>query len=244
MKTSITERGFDLIEFKDSYNKECSLQESSMAPLDKIWLGTVGNRMHLDQKQVAELLPYLENFVKTGDLINSGFLVSKEREKMRTAALNNDFKWMENNKSARPEVVVMDILSDQFFFKDSSIETLGVFYCTLDRDLVLPGQFNLLLGNKDNFLNKEIKYSMLDPELDAIFDKNHCMIRYKDNSNSTKSIGISSILLSDIDDSKLVFKISIILSRKSSAGLRMELNSLLLNAKSFNIWLLYPALKA
>lgn len=71
MKVSTTERGFNNIEFKDSYNKDCSLQKSSAASRDKIWLGIHKDRMHLDREQVAALLPYLENFVKTGELINS-----------------------------------------------------------------------------------------------------------------------------------------------------------------------------
>lgn len=39
MKKTKTERGFDLIEFKDSYEVECSIQKSSIATEDAIWLG-------------------------------------------------------------------------------------------------------------------------------------------------------------------------------------------------------------
>ena len=65
----------------------CSIQESSSASEPKIWLGidnakittkdgslidsenmTTFSRMHLNQEQVKELLPLLENFVKTGNL--------------------------------------------------------------------------------------------------------------------------------------------------------------------------------
>jgi hypothetical protein len=34
-----TERGFNLIEFQDSYGEKCSLQKSSSAMEPKIWLG-------------------------------------------------------------------------------------------------------------------------------------------------------------------------------------------------------------
>lgn len=65
-----TERGFDILEFKDRYGKECSLQKSSLATEDCIWLGvnSARGRMHLTQDMVRDLLPYLNNFVETGDL--------------------------------------------------------------------------------------------------------------------------------------------------------------------------------
>ena len=34
-----TNRGFEISKFKDTYNAECSLQKSSSAMEDKIWLG-------------------------------------------------------------------------------------------------------------------------------------------------------------------------------------------------------------
>lgn len=39
MNKKTTERGFDIYVFKDSYGVECSLQKSSSAFEDKIWLG-------------------------------------------------------------------------------------------------------------------------------------------------------------------------------------------------------------
>ncbi len=39
MKKTTTKRGFDVIEFKDFYKEECSLQKSSLATEDAIWLG-------------------------------------------------------------------------------------------------------------------------------------------------------------------------------------------------------------
>ena len=87
-----TERGFGKIEFIDKYDKKCSLQESSLATDDCIWLGIddpepkrmepnkgwfpfhipedvlISTRMHLNKEQVKELLPYLQKFVETGFL--------------------------------------------------------------------------------------------------------------------------------------------------------------------------------
>lgn len=89
-----TKRNFNYTNFKDEYGNECSLQKSSSAMSDNIWLGIknpklvvfkdsnrgeyietempdnfmVNARMHLSIEQVKELLPYLNKFVETGDI--------------------------------------------------------------------------------------------------------------------------------------------------------------------------------
>ena len=84
MKIRKTSRGFDYVQFTDKYEQRCSLQKSSLATEDCIWLGVentgpniseggkfnvnIPTRMHLNQKQVVELLPYLHNFVNTGEI--------------------------------------------------------------------------------------------------------------------------------------------------------------------------------
>ena len=92
--------GFDVVEFKDRGGNKCSLQKSSTAIEDCVWLGCdeiglrkftpgpgwenistaneggaiggityiANNRMHLNQEQVAAILPYLQRFVETGEL--------------------------------------------------------------------------------------------------------------------------------------------------------------------------------
>ncbi len=90
-KKSKTQRGFGIYEFKDKYGKECSIQKSSLATEDAIWLGiddpepmifgkngwekypipeevSMPTRMHLTQEQVKKILPVLQHFVKTGEL--------------------------------------------------------------------------------------------------------------------------------------------------------------------------------
>lgn len=73
------DRGFLKGKFKDRYGEDCSIQKSSLATEDCIWLGcdheTVdkqgrpcGARMHLTQEMVADLLPMLQHFVETGEL--------------------------------------------------------------------------------------------------------------------------------------------------------------------------------
>jgi hypothetical protein len=81
MKKTKKDRGISsLYEFKDCNGVACSIQKSSLAFEQAIWLGADeglknqdGNiptnyRMHLTQKQVKELLPILNRFAKTGEL--------------------------------------------------------------------------------------------------------------------------------------------------------------------------------
>lgn len=93
MKVNSTSRGFPVITFTDNYGVVCSLQISSAAAGDKIWLGvddtsftifddnmgkyittklpenfSVNTRMHLTQDQVKDLLPHLVKFAETGEL--------------------------------------------------------------------------------------------------------------------------------------------------------------------------------
>jgi hypothetical protein len=92
-----TNRGFDLITFQDRYDSQCSIQKSSLATEDCIWLGIddpdpkimasktiqggtgwvkyeipddvlINTRMHLTRKQAKELVEVLNVFIKTGDL--------------------------------------------------------------------------------------------------------------------------------------------------------------------------------
>lgn len=63
-----TERGFARYEFADHYGAPCSLQKSSLATRDCVWLGAGDGRMHLTQEMVAALLPALMHFAATGEL--------------------------------------------------------------------------------------------------------------------------------------------------------------------------------
>jgi len=71
------ERGFQRANFLDLNGQECSIQESSLATENAIWLGCDTGlhhqgeclaRMHLNQEQVAALLPLLASFVQHGHL--------------------------------------------------------------------------------------------------------------------------------------------------------------------------------
>jgi len=71
MQIEYTERGFSFVSFVDLYGKKSSLQKSSLATQDAVWLGTDdedGCRMHLTQEMVRELLPHLQAFVETGEI--------------------------------------------------------------------------------------------------------------------------------------------------------------------------------
>jgi len=93
MKYTKTGRGFASITFKDRYDIDCSVQESSLATEAAIWFGcdkadprimnpdgpgwipaplpegaVCNTRMHLGQEAVKKLLPVLTYFAKTGYL--------------------------------------------------------------------------------------------------------------------------------------------------------------------------------
>ena len=76
MKWKKTVRGFDRAEFIDRYGQKCSIQKSSLATEDCIWLGVdtnitgedVGERMHLTQEAARDLWPVLRDFARTGEL--------------------------------------------------------------------------------------------------------------------------------------------------------------------------------
>ncbi len=61
-----TNRGFVRLEFSDLYEKNCSIQESSLATDEAIWLGCNEGthtdnvclaRMHLNKEQIEMLIP-------------------------------------------------------------------------------------------------------------------------------------------------------------------------------------------
>lgn len=71
MKVKKTERGFEIINFKDFYGAECSLQQSSLALYGQpgcsaIWFGQGDKRMHINRELMEDLLPHLERWVKEG----------------------------------------------------------------------------------------------------------------------------------------------------------------------------------
>jgi len=94
---TFTCRGFRLIKFKDLYEAECSIQKSSLATDDAIWVGVTDanpqimasktkeggtgwvkyhipddvlltTRMHMNRQQVKDILPILKKFVRTGQI--------------------------------------------------------------------------------------------------------------------------------------------------------------------------------
>lgn len=104
IKFGETTRGFSYGSFNDYFGLECSIQKSSLATDDAIWLGinnpdpkimaadanqygvytteeigwvsypipevvNINTRMHLTREQVEALLPILQHFVDTGEVI-------------------------------------------------------------------------------------------------------------------------------------------------------------------------------
>lgn len=87
-----TNRGFQIYQFSDLYNVKCSIQKSSLADKDAIWVGPdcanpryfvsgkgwvnleiprntiFDTRMHLDQDGVKSILDILSRFSETGEI--------------------------------------------------------------------------------------------------------------------------------------------------------------------------------
>lgn len=66
MNIEYTDRGFVLIRFADAAGVECSLQESSIADDERIWLGPKGkpdeiSRMHLDKSRTLMLMAIMKS---------------------------------------------------------------------------------------------------------------------------------------------------------------------------------------
>jgi len=86
-----TSRGFLHAEFTDIYGETCSIQDSSLATADAIWLGVdhinakrwasvagadperIPARMHLSRELAAELIPLLQRFVDTGSIAEDDY---------------------------------------------------------------------------------------------------------------------------------------------------------------------------
>jgi hypothetical protein len=90
MKITKTRRGFERIDFKDRNGVECSLQQSSLATENAVWLGCndsdprvlvpgrgwqpvpvpadyiANTRMHLTAKQAKALVEHLQSWLRTG----------------------------------------------------------------------------------------------------------------------------------------------------------------------------------
>ena len=70
------EKGLSKISFEDDYKQQCSMQKSNAVLENKIWFGVdkdingkaINARMHLTQKQVQDILPYLQKFANNGEI--------------------------------------------------------------------------------------------------------------------------------------------------------------------------------
>ena len=88
-----TNRGFKYYDFEDHNGVKCSLQKSSLADEECVWLGSNKNspphprlgiemspRMHLTQSQAKWLGELLIDFSKTGDLYNKELALQVQKE--------------------------------------------------------------------------------------------------------------------------------------------------------------------
>lgn len=76
MKLIVTSRGFERIDFADRNGDACSLQQSSLAGGEHIWLGRGDERMHLHRDQVAQLYDHLGAWLRRGSFTLGVLLVA------------------------------------------------------------------------------------------------------------------------------------------------------------------------
>ena len=67
IKKQDTQRGFQRLDFKDKYDNDCSIQESSNIE-SSLWIGTNENRMIIDREDCLTIALYLIDFYKNGKL--------------------------------------------------------------------------------------------------------------------------------------------------------------------------------
>ncbi len=76
MNVTMTTRGFERIDFADRNGDACSLQQSSLAGGEHIWLGRGDERMHLHRDQVAQLYDHLGAWLRRGSFTLAVLLVA------------------------------------------------------------------------------------------------------------------------------------------------------------------------
>ena len=64
-KISNTNRGFAVIEFKDRYDKDCSIQISSLATENCLWMGIKPDRMHVTRDMAKGFIKILTKWLET-----------------------------------------------------------------------------------------------------------------------------------------------------------------------------------
>lgn len=63
---NVTARGFPYFELTDSYGQKFTIQMSSAASQDHIWMGISDNRAHLTRDMARSIIPILQQFADTG----------------------------------------------------------------------------------------------------------------------------------------------------------------------------------
>lgn len=120
-----TERGFDFYSFTDFNREKCTLQKSSSGNDELVWLGVEGKvlresgiegvgmipvplndqflivaRMHLNREMVRQLLPMLQSFVETGEIVRPD---EKETDDSKIDDRNDESSETKRKRTQEPE---------------------------------------------------------------------------------------------------------------------------------------------
>ena len=64
-----TPRNFGIVNFNDIYGNSCSIQESSLATDNALWIGVDENRMHINIPLAIKIMGTLKTFINNGVLL-------------------------------------------------------------------------------------------------------------------------------------------------------------------------------
>lgn len=144
MKTEYTDRGFAVISFLDCAGTECSLQESSVATDDLIWLGPdgTGNRMHLDRARTMTLMAMMKSLTERHGAIR---MASFTEVNGRRCVASNDQAGnirivMANEPAGAPMILDAEICRElidhlEVFIAHGQLETVERLYGSEQRHL-------------------------------------------------------------------------------------------------------------
>jgi hypothetical protein len=122
MEIRWTDRGFEIVEFTDLLDQQCTLQQSSIALFEKpgsgaIWLGPGKDRMHLRYETVVEILPLLQSWVENGSFVGVELEPPNFRDEL-TQIINRHSK---EQGSDTPDFILAEFLDNVLQVYDEAV---------------------------------------------------------------------------------------------------------------------------
>lgn len=90
MELKETPRGFTYFEMTDAYRKAFTIQKSSAASQECIWMGAGDSRAHLTRDMVRQIIPVLQQFADTGEVGTPGTIEQSPIERAWLKAMDEN----------------------------------------------------------------------------------------------------------------------------------------------------------